>query len=169
MILPGGAFFATTVITGRAGGNLSVMRRVLLLLLCSCVPTAVEVRARSAEPRSAVPGGRLRLVWRQFTDAPGFLVDDVEPGRAAARAGVLRGDCIMAIDHRPILPNTNLTAFLDLFHPGQPVTVTVVRGATQLSLPAVMDVPGPVQFVTAAMPVVVLGGGAVCTRTVPYH
>jgi hypothetical protein len=143
------------------------MRHVMLLLCCSCVLTVAEPRTRPLAQPGAVPGGRLRLVWRQFTDAPGFLVDDVEPGRAAARAGVLRGDCIMAIDQRPILPNTNLTAFLDRFHPGQPVTV--VRGATQLSLPAVMDTPGPVQFVTAAVPVVVLGGGAVCTRTVPFH
>jgi S1-C subfamily serine protease len=145
------------------------MRVAMVLLCCSCVVTVSGSRPALVEHRSVAVGGRLRLVWRQFTDAPGFLVDDVEPGRAAARAGVLRGDCVMAIDHQPIAPNTNLTGFLNRFRPGQPVELTVVRGASQLTLPAVMDEPRPVEFVSPVVPVVVVGPGAVCTRTVPFH
>jgi putative serine protease PepD len=59
----------------------------------------------------------------------GAQVATVEPGSAAADAGIQEGDVITAVDDRPVTSSTELTAAIRSKAPGDEVTLTVRRGA----------------------------------------
>ena len=64
------------------------------------------------------------------TDLPvdhGALVLDVAPGGAAQKAGIERGDVIVALDGKPVNSSIDLGRLILLRHPGDTVTVRVVR------------------------------------------
>jgi putative serine protease PepD len=58
----------------------------------------------------------------------GAEVASVEPGSAAADAGIRVGDVITAVDDRPVTSSTELTAAVRSNAPGDEVTLTVRRG-----------------------------------------
>jgi putative serine protease PepD len=58
----------------------------------------------------------------------GAQVATVEPGSAAAEAGIREGDVITAVDDRPVTSSTELTAAIRSKAPGDEVTLTVRRG-----------------------------------------
>jgi S1-C subfamily serine protease len=73
----------------------------------------------------------------------GVLVLGVEPGRAAARGGIRRGDVIVRFANRAIDSVEDLFAALRSTQPGQRVPVTLVRGRDRRELSIVLDVrPG---------------------------
>src|SRR5690606_3576292 len=60
-------------------------------------------------------------------EVAGAAVASVQPGTAAARAGLMLGDVIVALDSQPIRTANELTASLARRQPGEKVRLTVVR------------------------------------------
>jgi membrane-associated protease RseP (regulator of RpoE activity) len=63
---------------------------------------------------------------------PGALIDEVDANSPAARAGMRRGDRIVAIDGRPINGILDVNPFVE--GGGRPLTVDIVRGGTRLRI-----------------------------------
>jgi regulator of sigma E protease len=74
--------------------------------------------------------GTLSAYGRQYRPA---VVDSIGPGRPAARAGLLRGDSVVAIDGTSV---TDWQQVLDKVSasPGQTLTIDVVRGSERVAL-----------------------------------
>lgn len=68
----------------------------------------------------------------------GVLVVSVAPGGAAARAGLRRGDVIVAFKGHPIRILEDLFGTLRRYRPGDRIVLTVVRGDERLSLRVVL-------------------------------
>jgi S1-C subfamily serine protease len=69
-----------------------------------------------------------------LAERPGALVRGVSDGSPAQRAGITRGDLIVAIGDDPVDDPAGLEAVLARCQPGDTVVVKVVRGADELSL-----------------------------------
>ena len=143
------------------------------LLASACVvepplePAAVRVEARTkgvAGPTPPPVPARLRFVYEQYPGAPGLLVKAVETGRSADRAGVRRGDCIMAIGGRPLAPDADLEAFFRPFAVGQRVQLDLVRDGRPLTLEAVLDPAAPVDWRAPGLPTLVFTTSPVCMK-----
>jgi serine protease Do len=67
----------------------------------------------------------------------GLLVQDVDPDGAAARAGMARGDVIVAVDQRPVTDGDDLLAVLDAT--GDRLVVSVLRGERELDVEVTFD------------------------------
>jgi len=66
----------------------------------------------------------------------GALVGDVTPDSPASRAGIVKGDIILAINGKPVNDSAQLRMNLSLMQPGTPVTVTVLRDGSERQLTA---------------------------------
>jgi serine protease Do len=71
----------------------------------------------------------------------GLLVRGVEDGSPAARAGVSRGDLIVAAGGQPVASLDQLQRALDGVDVGQTLGLTVVRGAEELTLTVSFEPP----------------------------
>jgi S1-C subfamily serine protease len=69
----------------------------------------------------------------------GAYVQDVEPGSAAQRGGLQRGDIITAIGGEAIDDQNSLANVLMHFDPGQDVQLTVIREGREISLTVTLD------------------------------
>jgi putative serine protease PepD len=67
--------------------------------------------------------------------ATGAIVEYVTPGGPATRAGLRRGDRIVALGDEKILGADGLIAAGDLLRPGTQTRIVVIRGGRRLSLP----------------------------------
>jgi putative serine protease PepD len=67
---------------------------------------------------------------RSVTDVVrnGALVLNVEPGSAAATAGIREQDIVIAVEGKPVRSSEELVVAVDAYEPGDTVTVEVVRG-----------------------------------------
>lgn len=63
-----------------------------------------------------------------LANANGALVNMVEPGGPADKAGVKSGDVIVAVDNRPVTQSSDLPRLIGETKPGQTVTVQIIRG-----------------------------------------
>ncbi|MEZ4561408.1 MAG: trypsin-like peptidase domain-containing protein [Thermomicrobiales bacterium] len=68
----------------------------------------------------------------------GAYVQGVEPGGAAARAGIREGDIIVAVGNDRITAQTTFTEALFAHAPGETVTVTVIRNGREQTLNATL-------------------------------
>jgi S1-C subfamily serine protease len=93
-------------------------------------PTRVTLGVGVAPPHVA---RRLRSAVG-LAERPGALVRGVSDGSPAQRAGITRGDLIVAIGDDPVDDPAGLEAALARCQPGDTVVVKVVRGADELSL-----------------------------------
>jgi serine protease Do len=66
-------------------------------------------------------------VLRSLGADHGVVVDNVEPGSPAERAGIQRGDVIVAIDSKPILGGETLLAIVSETEPGTKLKVDYLR------------------------------------------
>jgi len=79
----------------------------------------------------------------QYGVERGVLVAQVQPGGAAAEAGIRAGDVIIALDGQPVEGFRDLTRTLSERRVGQRVTVTVLRGNQQLDFDVVLGELSP--------------------------
>jgi S1-C subfamily serine protease len=73
----------------------------------------------------------------------GVVVGAVVPGSPAANAGLRSRDVITAVDGQPLTDESSLAQVLNQHQPGDTVTLSVVRGGQQASVPVTLgDTPG---------------------------
>ena len=104
------------------------------------IDTARDIAEQLISTRSAVHA-TLGVATRSVTDSArdGALVLNVEPGSAAANAGIREEDVVIAVDGEPVGSSEELTVAIDSHDPGDTVTVEVVRGGSSTELTATLD------------------------------
>jgi len=114
-------------------------------------PLPVEV-VRDGQTRQVEitprPEGRERLGVAGWAPCVSPLIDLVEEGSPASKAGILRGDRVTALDGRPILCWQDLPSALQATN-GKPAEITVARAGTAVHLnitPVLGDVRGRKQW-----------------------
>jgi S1-C subfamily serine protease len=78
---------------------------------------------------------------RSVTDGArdGALVLNVEPGSAAATAGIREEDVVIAVDDERVGSSEELVVAVDAYEPGDTITVEVVRGGRSTKVQATLD------------------------------
>ncbi len=74
-------------------------------------------------------------------DAAGALVAETDPSGPAARAGIRRGDIVVATDGRPIESSDDLRTRLARFKPGDRVILQIVRDGRRAELTLTLGEP----------------------------
>ena len=77
---------------------------------------------------------------RSVTDGArdGALVLNVEPGSAAATAGIREQDIVIAVDDQQVGSSEELVVAVDSYDPGDTVTIEVVRGGGSTTVEATL-------------------------------
>jgi S1-C subfamily serine protease len=75
-------------------------------------------------------------VAMQAENPPGAMVAEVASGSAAEKAGLQRGDIIIAVDGRPIVSAGQLRARVGLIPVGQNIELDVLRDGNRVKLNA---------------------------------
>ncbi len=70
-------------------------------------------------------------------EARGALVQTVEPGKPAEKAGIEPGDIIIEVDGKPISTNRQLIDYISYLPVGSKINVTVIRGGERKTLTAI--------------------------------
>lgn len=80
----------------------------------------------------------------------GLYVDQVIPGGGAAAAGIQSGDIISKIDGAPAYESSDLQERVGRLHPGDKISLTVLRGSDEKNFDVTLhaDVPAPKVAVT---------------------
>ncbi|SOE01413.1 S1C family serine protease [Blastococcus haudaquaticus] len=104
------------------------------------VDTVRDVAEQLISTGSAVHAA-LGVNTRSVTDGTrdGALVLNVEPGSAAAAAGIREEDIVIAVEGEPVGSSEELVVAVDAFDPGDTVTVEVVRGGGSTEVEATLD------------------------------
>jgi putative serine protease PepD len=78
---------------------------------------------------------------RSVTDGTrdGALVLNVQPNSAATHAGIREQDIVIAVDGKLVGSSEELVVAVDAHHPGDTITVEVVRGGASTELKATLD------------------------------
>jgi S1-C subfamily serine protease len=78
---------------------------------------------------------------RSVTDGTrdGALVVNVEPGSAAAEAGIREQDVVIAVDGEPVGSSEELVVAIDAHDPGETVGLELVRGGSSTTVQATLD------------------------------
>jgi S1-C subfamily serine protease len=77
----------------------------------------------------------LGVVPDYLYDGQGMRIDGTTDGKPAARAGLRRGDVVIALGDQPVAGMTGYMEALSKFDTGQETTVTVLREGGVLTLP----------------------------------
>ncbi len=78
---------------------------------------------------------------RSVTDGTrdGALVVNVEPGSAAAEAGIREQDVVIAVDGEPVGSSEELVVAVDAHDPGETIDLELVRGGSSTTVQATLD------------------------------
>ena len=71
-------------------------------------------------------------------DAP-FSLEQVQPGGAAAKAGLRNGDVVVVADGQPVLGFDQLVVEVQQHKPGDKIVVTYFRGSAKRSTTVTLD------------------------------
>jgi len=117
---------------------------------------AAEALIKYGRVRRATLGAEGRALWPGLAEAlklnvqQGVLIERVEPGGAAAAAGIrggnksmvaglqelrIGGDVLIAVDGKAITNQMDLNLMLNRSQPGNTVTLTIVRDGKQINIP----------------------------------
>lgn len=66
------------------------------------------------------------------TEKEGMRIDGVSPGKPAAKAGLLKGDVITAIDGKKVGSIYDYMARMKAYSPGQIISVDILRGKVKI-------------------------------------
>ncbi|MGR7025607.1 S1C family serine protease [Geodermatophilus sp. URMC 62] len=104
------------------------------------IDTARDVAEQLIATGSAVHAS-LGVSTRSVTDGTrdGALVLNVEPGSAAADAGVQEQDVVIAVDDRPVGSSEELVVAVDAHEPGDVVTLELIRDGASTTVRATLD------------------------------
>jgi serine protease Do len=83
--------------------------------------------------------GDVNEEWREAFNLPearGALVQSVDPGKPAAKAGIQHGDVVVEIDGKPIRNNRELIDYISYLPVGTEVKITVIRNGQRQTLTA---------------------------------
>jgi serine protease Do len=132
----GAAVGINSAIFSQSGGSIGIgfaipinLAKSVLLQLRergSVVRGWLGVTVRTVTPAAAQTSG--------LPEARGALVEGVAPGSPAERAGVLKGDVIVAVADQPVSGPSDLTRRISMTSPGTRVPITVIRDRGQKSL-----------------------------------
>jgi Do/DeqQ family serine protease len=127
-----------TAIVGPAGGNIGIGFAVP----SNMVRQVAEQLARSGKVNRGQLGVSVQdhpgamPTALQAESPPGAMVAEVAPGSPADKAGLRRGDVIIAVDGRPIVSAGQLRARVGLIPVGQSVELEVLRDGNRVKLNA---------------------------------
>ncbi|HZH21163.1 MAG TPA: trypsin-like peptidase domain-containing protein [Geodermatophilus sp.] len=78
---------------------------------------------------------------RSVTDGTrdGALVVNVEPGSAAAAAGILEQDVVIAVDGKPVGSSEELVVAVDSHEPGETISLELIRSGSSTTVEATLD------------------------------
>ena len=78
---------------------------------------------------------------RSVTDGTrdGALVVNVEPGSAAAEAGIREQDVVIAVEGEPVGSSEELVVAVDSHEPGETISLELVRGGSSTTVEATLD------------------------------
>jgi S1-C subfamily serine protease len=127
-----------TAIVGPAGGNIGIgfaipsnmVRQVADQLAQSGKVNRGQLGVSVQDHPGAMPA------TMQRESPPGAMVAEVVPGSAADKAGVRRGDVIIAVDGRPVVSAGQLRARLGLIPVGQSIELDLLRDGSRMKLGA---------------------------------
>jgi S1-C subfamily serine protease len=104
------------------------------------VDTVRDIAQQLISTGSAVHSS-LGVNTRSVTDGTrdGALVLNVEPGSAAAAAGIREQDIVIAVEGEPVGSSEELVVAVDAHDPGETVTVEVVRGGGSTEVEVTLD------------------------------
>ncbi|MFD2090779.1 S1C family serine protease [Blastococcus deserti] len=104
------------------------------------VDTMRDIAEQLISTGSAVHAS-LGVNTRSVTDGTrdGALVLNVEPGSAAAAAGIREEDVVIAVEGEAVGSSEELVVAVDAHDPGETVTVEVVRGGASTEVEATLD------------------------------
>ena len=143
------------------GGTATVA--VVIALLCLGAANIAQ-RARWSELEDGV-------LWR--TAGQDIVAAEIAPGTAADRAGVERGDVLLAIDGRPVERVDEITAALHAASPGHPLHYTMLRMREErmvdLALQPIPATPRGLYYLLASVGIFSLLVGAAVRMRRPDH
>jgi S1-C subfamily serine protease len=111
-----------TAIASTGGGSIGLGFAIQI----DTVRTIAEQLISTGEAVHAELGVATRTVTDGQRD--GALVLNVEPGSAAATAGIREQDVVIAVDGEPVRSSEELVVAVDAHRPGETITIEVVRG-----------------------------------------
>jgi serine protease Do len=82
----------------------------------------------------------------------GALVAEAAPGGAAAEAGIVPGDVVLAVDGRPVASGADLAAKIGSMAPGTAVKITILRDGSERTVSARLGELPVTPFKAAAAP-----------------
>jgi S1-C subfamily serine protease len=139
-----------TAILSPNGGNIGIGFAVPTRI----VRQIVDQLVRNGEVKRGVIGVGIAAPSRGDTAANGAVIETVDPGSAAAAAGLRAGDRVVKIDGRAIKSGRDLRNAVGLLEVGNTSLLAVVRGASEIDIR--VQVRAPSVAVAAA-------GGAVAS------
>lgn len=78
--------------------------------------------------------------WQHYHDLPqGIYVAEVEEAMNADKFGILPGDILTRINNIPICDVTSLQELLEMFSPGEEVSIDISRSGSEISINIIIE------------------------------